>query len=101
VRRARTPVAQRNVLLDSANEMLAGTEHQLAAFMSLDVPSARASRHRNTAAAWRDLVARLRGHAQRLDLVADRRDLQDRDEQAARNADRARKRSPHPRSWPQ
>lgn len=75
LKRARTTLAQRNALLDSTNQVLASSEHRLAGFRGLDVPGALVTRERETAAAWGRMVTLLRGYAQRLDAVTNRREL--------------------------
>jgi hypothetical protein len=73
--RARTVLAQRNALLDSATQTLASSEYRLGRFTGLDVPGALVNRARETAAAWRRIVARLRNYTERLDAVTSQHDL--------------------------
>jgi hypothetical protein len=75
LRGAHTTTAQRDALLDSTKAILARSEDGLARFEGLDIPSARASRHRTTDAAWSSSLTQLRGYAERLDTVTSRRDL--------------------------
>jgi hypothetical protein len=75
VRRARTSLAQCNVLLDSANQTLGPSQHQLARLKSLESPSDRIAIHRSAEVAWDDVVMRLRWYAQRLDAASGRRDV--------------------------
>lgn len=72
---ARTTLAQRNALLDSAKDILARSEHRLAGFKGLDVPVDLAARERATAAAWDRMFTRWRAYVQRLGAVTSRRDL--------------------------
>ena len=69
--KARTPLAQRNAVLDSWNVVLNSSQYELGMFEGLDVPSGLAARERMTAAAWSRIVARLRGFTKRLDAASD------------------------------
>lgn len=67
---AKTPLAQRDAVLDSWNVVLNSSQYELGLFEGLDVPSALDTRERTTAAAWNRIVARLRGFTSQLDAVS-------------------------------
>jgi uncharacterized membrane protein YgcG len=69
--KARTPLAQRNAVLDSWTVVLSSSQYELGLFEGLDVPSAFDAREHVTAAAWNRIVARLRGFTRQLDDVSD------------------------------
>jgi hypothetical protein len=68
---ARTPLAQRNAVLDSWTVVLNSSQYELGLFEGLDVPGAFDAREHVTAAAWNRIVARLRGFTRQLDDVSD------------------------------
>jgi hypothetical protein len=68
---ARTPLAQRNAVLDSWTVVLNSSQYELGLFEGLDVPSAFDAREHVTAAAWNRIVVRLRGFTRQLDDVSD------------------------------
>jgi hypothetical protein len=70
-----TTLAQRNALLENVRRILARGEGVLVGFQGLEVPSASATRHDETADAWSRIVGRLHDYAQRLDAVSNRHDL--------------------------
>lgn len=71
----RTPLGQRNALLDSIKPVLQRSEHNLARFKGLDAPRTRARLHRETEAGWDDSVWRLRRYAQSLDAATNQDDV--------------------------
>jgi hypothetical protein len=75
LKRARTTLAQRDAVLDSAKETVVSSEHRLADFRGLDVPGELVAREREVSDAWGRMVVRQRGYAERLDASANRRDL--------------------------
>jgi hypothetical protein len=71
--RARTAVAQRNVLLDAARRTVARSSDTLAAFSALQAPRSTAAVHRRAAAGWQRNVDRVTVYIERLDRARDRR----------------------------
>ncbi len=71
----RTPLGQRDALLDSIKPVLQASEHILARFKGLAAPRPRAPLHAETEAAWDESAMRLRGYAQRLDAATTQADV--------------------------
>jgi hypothetical protein len=70
LRRAKTPVAQRNALLDGVRRTTSRSAHALASFNALETPTALAAVRRDTEAAWNRYLARLRDFALSLDRAS-------------------------------
>lgn len=68
---AKTVLDERNAVLDSWNQVLNGSQYELAQFEGLNVPSVLQARERGTAAAWNRIVLRLRAFTQDLDASSD------------------------------
>src|ERR671930_42815 len=64
--RATTTIQQRNALLDAVRRTTSRSGHALASFTALQTPESLSAPRRNTAAAWRRNLARLRSYALRL-----------------------------------
>jgi hypothetical protein len=71
--KARTNVAQRDALLDSARRVAARSNHALASFSALDGPRETAAARRATVAVWERNLHRVLVYAERLDRASDRR----------------------------
>jgi len=68
---AKSPLAQRNAVLDSWNVVLNNSAYELGQFEGLDVPEPLDARERETAAAWNRIVVRLRRFTRQLDSISD------------------------------
>jgi hypothetical protein len=73
--RARTTLAQRNLLLDGQRRTIARSGHALATFTALATPDDLAAARRTTAHAWSVNLDRLRAYALRLDRAGTRAEL--------------------------
>jgi hypothetical protein len=73
--RARSTLAQRNVLLDDERQVVKRSGDALARFQGITVPEFVAADHQRTAALWKRIVNRHRSYEHRLDSVQDRSDL--------------------------
>jgi hypothetical protein len=73
--RAKTPLAQRNLLLDGQRRTIARSGHALATFSALATPDDLRAARRTTAQAWNVNLERLRAYALRLDRAGTRAEL--------------------------
>jgi len=72
---AKTPVAQRNVLVDAVRRTASRSAHALTSFGALEAPRSLAATRRGTEAAWSRYLARLRDFTLALDRSSTRAQL--------------------------
>jgi hypothetical protein len=75
LKQARTTRAQRNALLNNANEAVDSSQYRMAQFKGHDVPRGLVAKQRDTAAAWTRVVLRSRAYVEQLEEVTNRRQL--------------------------